>query len=201
MSSIKSDTETRILEATMAQLQSGGGEAVRMSDIAKAAGISRQAVYLHFPTRAALLIAATHHLDRIKDSEARLAASRAATSGRARLEAFIEAWATYIPEIYGMAKAFLALEHKDAAAAEAWGQRMQDMWEGCEAAVQALARDGDLAEGFTEAEASDLLWTLLSVRNWELLTKTRGWSQARYLEVLQESARRLLVKDLGADSR
>ncbi len=201
MSRDNSDTEDRILEATLAQLESGGGEAVRMSDIAKAAGISRQAVYLHFPTRAALLISATHHLDRIKESDARLAASRAATSGRARLEAFVEAWAGYIPEIYGVAKALLALEHKDAAAAEAWNERMQDMWEGCEAAVRALARDGDLAEGLSETEASDLLWTLLSVRNWELLTRTRGWSQDRYLKILQESARRVLVKEQGCPNR
>lgn len=194
MSSTQSETESRILDATLVLLESGGGEAVRMSDIAKAAGISRQAVYLHFPSRTALLIAATHHLDRRKGTEARLAPSRAAKTGRERLAAYVEAWATYIPEIYGMAKAFLARAEKDTAAAEAWDERMEDMREGCEAAVRALARDGDLADGFTEAEATDLLWTLLSVRNWELLTKTRGWPQERYLAAMQESARRLLVR-------
>ncbi len=194
MSSPESQTETRILEATLRLLESGGGEAVRMSDIAKAAGISRQAVYLHFPSRAALLIAATHHLDRKKDVEARLAPSRAAASGLERLEAYVGAWGTYIPEIYGMAKAFLALAPRDAAAAEAWTQRMEDMREGCEAAVRALARDDQLVEGLTEAEASDLLWTLLSVRNWELLRKERGWTQERYVEVVLESARLLLIR-------
>lgn len=31
------------------------GQGVRMGDIAKAAGISRQAIYLHFDTRTALM--------------------------------------------------------------------------------------------------------------------------------------------------
>jgi AcrR family transcriptional regulator len=43
-----------------------------MSDIAKAAGLSRQAVYLHFPNRAELLISATKHLDEKVDRRAAL---------------------------------------------------------------------------------------------------------------------------------
>ena len=54
-------TPARILDAALALLREGGP--VRMSDIAKAAGVSRQAVYLHFPTRAQLLIAAARRLD------------------------------------------------------------------------------------------------------------------------------------------
>lgn len=62
-----------------------------MSDIAKAVGISRQALYLHFPTRAELLIATTRHIDSVKNIDARLADSRVATSGRDRLVSFISA--------------------------------------------------------------------------------------------------------------
>ena len=104
MSSEKTDTRTRILQTTLQLLESGQGETVRMADIARKAGISRQAVYLHFATRAELLIATTFYLDELKDSEARLAASRSAASGVERLEAFIDAWGSYIPEVYGMAK-------------------------------------------------------------------------------------------------
>ena len=65
MSRRSSDTRHRILEATIARLESQGGAGVRMADIAKATGISRQAVYLHFATRAELLIAAARHLDAV----------------------------------------------------------------------------------------------------------------------------------------
>jgi AcrR family transcriptional regulator len=78
MSSPNPDTRKRILQATADLLTEGGGAGVRMSDIAKRAGISRQAVYLHFANRADLLIAATFYVDELKDSAARLAPSRAA---------------------------------------------------------------------------------------------------------------------------
>ncbi|MEO1505580.1 MAG: helix-turn-helix domain-containing protein, partial [Pseudomonadota bacterium] len=85
MSSAESDTRTRILQAAWRLLEEGAA-GVRMSDIAKAAGVSRQAVYLHFPTRAKLLIDTTRYVDEVKNIDDRLAASRAAT-GIDRLDA------------------------------------------------------------------------------------------------------------------
>lgn len=62
MSSKSLATRVRILKPSY-------GKSVRMSDSAKAAGLIRQAAYLHFPTRTKLLIAATQYLDEIKDEE------------------------------------------------------------------------------------------------------------------------------------
>lgn len=187
------DTRSRILTATLDLLSSGDGNAVRMTDIAKRAKVSRQAVYMHFNNRAELLEQATHYLDQVLDTDARLAPSRAAATGRARLDAFVAAWADYIPEIYGPARAFLDMERHDAEAAAAWAKRMEDMREGCEAAIRALAADGDLAPGLNPDSATDLLWTLLTIPNWEHLTQTRGWSQDRYRRDILIAARRLCL--------
>ena len=167
MSSIKPDTRTKILKSTWKLLESTTGDDVRMSDIAKQAGVSRQALYLHFPNRVDLLIATTRYLDEVKDVDGRLAASRSATTGLARLDAFIEAWGNYIPEIFGVAAALLAMQDKDPAAKEAWSNRMQAVREGCEAAVKALDRDGQLRPDLEREKAIDLLWTLSSVHNWQ----------------------------------
>ena len=193
------DTRTRILQAALELLESSGGKGVRVGDIAKQAGISRQALYLHFPTRAELLIAVTHYVDDLKGSDARLAPSRAATSGVERLDAFIEAWAAYIPEVYGVARALLAMRDTDEAAAEAWDKRMRDMREGCEAAIKALERDGMLSPAHHPDGATDILWTMLSVRNWEQLTITCGWPQERYVNALKTVARQIFVADKGGD--
>lgn len=45
----KIDTRTRILASTCKIMEKQHGINVKMSDIAKDAGISRQALYLHFP--------------------------------------------------------------------------------------------------------------------------------------------------------
>ena len=193
MSSAPNPTAEKILDAALSLLEADPPVRTRMSDIAKAAGVSRQAVYLHFPSRAALLTAAARRLDVVKQTDRRLAPSRAAATGRARLEAFIAAWTGYIPAIAGVARALLAMEATDPDAAAAWADRMRAFHEGCAAATAALARDGDLAPGRDAQTAADLLFALLSFRTWEELTQRRGWSQAAYAAEMQRSAARLLL--------
>ena len=194
MSSEELETRARILVATVAMLEEHGGRGVRMGDIAKAAGISRQAVYLHFASRAELLVAATRYLDDVLDVDRRLAASRAATSGVERLALYIECWGHYIPEIYGVAKALLLAQDTDAAAAVAWKDRMLAMRDGCRAAIDALHADGKLAPGWTPKRATDFLWTMLLVPNWENLTRECGWSTRQYVHWMKTVATRTFVK-------
>jgi len=185
VSSEAPETRKRILKATLELLESAPKKSVRMSDIAKRAGISRQALYLHFSTRAELLIATTFYLDDITGAEEKLVPSRTAKSGIERLDAFIEAWGAYLPEVYGLAKALLSMKDTDEAAAEAWNQRMQDMKEGCEAAILALQTDGTLSPEYSKEDATDILWTMLSVRNWEQLTVECGWPHEKYVTTLK----------------
>jgi len=193
MSRKNPNTRTRILDAAWTLLESGAARGVRMSDIAKAAGISRQALYLHFPSRAELLVATTRHVDEVKDVDARLAESRAAT-GPARLDAFIAAWGGYIPEVQGVLRALAAMMETDAEARAAYDDRMAAVRHGCAAAVAALGSEGGLTPDLSETEATDLLWALLSVETWGRLTRDCGWSQNRYVEVLQQTARAALLR-------
>ena len=193
MSSEKKDTHTKILEATWELLEGGQGVSVSMSDIAKKVGISRQAVYLHFPSRAELLIETTHYIDIINKVDQRLLASRAATSGVVRLDAFIEAAGNYIPLIFGVAKALDVMRESDEAARAAWDDRMGALRHGCQAAINALEKDGQLNATYTAKEATDVLASLIAIRNWEYYRVTCGWSQKRYVDGLQAQARAILV--------
>ncbi len=181
-------TRDRILDASLALLTGGSADKVRMTDVAKAAGISRQALYLHFRTRTELLVATTLHLDQIKGRDTRLAPVRAATTGMDRLRLWVQAWAGYIPEIHGLARALMVQADRDAEAAAAWAARMEDMHQGCRATVDMLARDGMLRPDLTPDRAADLLWMLLSVRNWEALCEARGWSQPDYAALVERLA-------------
>ncbi len=198
MSSPVLDTRNRLLHAAWTLLERGQGSGVRMTDIAKQAGITRQALYLHFSKRSELLIATTRYIDNVKGIDARLAASRSASSGAERLDAFIEAWGNYIPEIYGVAKALLAMKDNDQEAAAAWDDRMQAVRHGCEAAIRALEADQALCSELTAEEAIDVLWTMLSVRTWEHLTIDCGWPQNKYVETTKLLARRILIAGAAA---
>ncbi|NIY75040.1 TetR/AcrR family transcriptional regulator [Thalassospira sp. HF15] len=193
MSRDNAETRTRILNAAWELLEAHQGKEVRMSDIAKAAGISRQAVYLHFPTRAELLVATTRHVDEVKDVDARLRASRTANTGVERLAAFVEAWGNYIPEIHGVARALIAMQDSDDAAKLAWADRMRGLRQGFEAAIRALEGDGDLSADYSATEATDLLSSLLSVQTWEQLTQTCGWSQRQFVDHAKAMAVKLFV--------
>ena len=193
MSSEKNPTRTRILKAAWDLLESNPGVAARMSDIAKKAGVSRQALYLHFPNRTELFVATTKYMDEIYCVDEKLAPSRAATTGEDRLEAYVTAWAAYVPKIFGIAKTLIVMAETDDDAARAWSERMQDMREGCAAAVAALARDGALSSDYSETEATDLLWTLMSLQTWESLVVKCGWDQARYRDRILSLARSALV--------
>ncbi len=195
MSSENIETRTRILDATVRMLEEQGGRGVRMGDIAKAAGISRQAVYLHFSSRAELLEATTKYRDRLLDLDRRLAPSRAATSGVERLALYIEFWGHYIPEVYGVAKALLLAQDTDEAAAAAWQDRMLAMRDGCRAAIDALHADGKLAAEWTPKSATDALWTMLLVPNWENLTIECGWSTKQYVRWMKTQAKRTFVEE------
>lgn len=188
-------TRERILIATVEMLEQHGGRGVRMGDIAKAAGISRQAVYLHFASRADLLVAATKYLDEVLEIDRRLAPSRAATSGVERLALYIDCWGNYIPEIYGVAKALLLAQDTDEAAAAAWQDRMLAMRDGCRAAIDALYSDGMLAQGWTPTKATDFLWTMLLVPTWENLTGECGWSTQQYIRWMKAVAKRTFVEE------
>jgi len=197
MSSENIETRIRILDATVRMLEEHGGRGVRMGDIAETAGISRQAVYLHFASRAELLVAATRYLDEVLDVDRRLAPSRAATSGAERLALFIDCWGHYIPEIYGVAKALILAQDTDEAAAAAWNDRMLAMRDGCRAAIETLHSEGNLAPEWTPKRATDALWTMLLVPNWENLTRECGWSTRQYVRWMKTVAKRTFINELA----
>lgn len=191
-------TRTRILEATWRLIEERRGREVRMRDIADAAGISRQAVYDHFGSRTKLLVETTHYVDEVRGLRERRQRFQSATGGVERLEAYVEFWGNYIPEVYGMAKALLEARETEEAAAAAWDDRMGAVRESCHLTIEALHRDGILASGWSLEEAVDLMWTMLSVRNWEQLTIECGWPQDRYIGRMQELLKRVFVKEQGA---
>lgn len=196
MSRAQKDTRERLLEATWHLLERQRGQSVRLEDIAHASGVSRQALYLHFRSRADLFIATVRHVDAVLGMPERVVRiQQACKPGQAvrGVEELVAFWGTYLPEIYGLVKALLALRDTDEAAAAAWADRMQAFYQGCCFVVGQLARDEALAPIWTVESATDFFWALLSTEMWERLTIERGWSHVEYIERMQLAAKRVLL--------
>ena len=181
MSSEAADTKTRILEATWQLMEQHRGQGVSMGNIAQAAGISRQALYLHFASRTELVIATVNYVDERKGLAERLSQFHTATSGIELLEACVDVWGNYIPEIYGLAKALMTMRETDEAMAAAWNNSMNCLRDVCREIIEALEREGMLAPDWSRKEAIEMLWTMISINNWEQLTIECGWSTDQYV--------------------
>ena len=167
---------------------------LRMADVAKAAGVTRQTVYHHFANRTEMLIAAILHFGEQMDVEARLAPSRNAATGRAHLQAFNEGILAFYPVISPVRRSLMRLGAGDQDAVAAWDNRLIAMKEGCAAAVAALARDGDLTEAFTEERATDAYFAMLSMDAWAHCVLECGWSETDYLAHVQRMTASVLLR-------
>jgi AcrR family transcriptional regulator len=194
MSSGDPETRTRILEQTWHLMERSRGQEVRIEDIARAAGVSRQAVYLHFGSRAGLLIATARHVDAVKDAEQRVRLLREARGGAEALEALVDFWGNYMPEIHGLARALLAARETDEAAAAAWADRMQALRQSCNSVIRCLARDRLLAPEWTARQAGEALYGWISIEVWERLTEECGWSTREYITRMKATLRRAFIK-------
>ena len=175
-------------------MEQNHGQGVSVGDIARATGISRQAVYLHFPSRVDLLLETTRYVDQTLCVIEQYQKFCAAGSGVERLEAYVDFWGNYIPQIYGLAKAIMVAQETDEDAAAAWQLRMKDVRDGCCFVVNSLADEQALAPQWTPSEAIDMMWTMLLIPNWENLTLRSGWSQDQYIQWMKTSLKQLLVK-------
>ncbi len=163
-----------------------------MSDIAKAAGVSRQAIYLNFESRTDLMVATVQYGDQVNDAASQVQPWREAV-GVEKLEAWIKFWGNYLPQIFGVAKALMIAKESDEAAAAAWDDRMSDVRSNCRQTIASLSKAGVLAKPWRVDAATDALWVLLSVANYEQLTVTAQWSTKQYIKHMQTAAHRMLV--------
>lgn len=194
MSSLEKDTRTRILETTWKLLEAHPGRSLSMSEIAKASGVSRQALYLHFSSRTELLIATTHYVDEVKGLDQRLQNVEASGSGIEMLQAFIDTWGNYIPEIYAVSKALMMSKDNDEAAAAAWSEIMGCLHDVCLNIVQKLHNENKFSSDWNQSNAADLLWTMISIHNWEQLTVECRWSNDQYVSYITQTLIATLVR-------
>lgn len=193
MSSQQSDTKPKILAASLDLLEKNRGKNVRLEDVAKRAGVSRQAVYLHFQSRIGLMVATVQYADQVRHADKQVQPWRDAV-GKEKLEAWLAFWCHYIPQIYGVAKALLIMRDGDEAAAAAWNDRMTDIRKSCRKTIEELSKSGQLSAQWTVPIASDLLWSMLSIERWEQLTIDCGWSQKKYYKHVRALALKSFVR-------
>jgi AcrR family transcriptional regulator len=159
-----------------------------MSALARAVGISRQALYLHFPDRAQLMLALVAHVDEKEQLQAGLAAvtQAADAAGAIRAWAHVQTW--HNPKVAALARALDETRHADPAAAAAWADRMADRMRGAAFITERLRAEGRLDPTWTPTEAAVLLMELTSFHVWDDLVNDAKIPPGRYIEIITATA-------------
>ena len=191
------DTRDRILQATW-ELMPEMGTALRLVDVAARAGVSRQALYLHFGDRGGLLLALVAWADETLQLRALTERVWAAPTGVAALERMIDVHATYAPRIDAVARVLEVHGYQDPALATAWRDRMESRRGAHRQIIERLHKDGVLARGWTIDAATDLFYAVTMPSPWRELTQERHWSAKQYASRMKRLLRRALVADQPA---
>lgn len=174
------DTRNAILRSARTLLEEHGYHGVGLAEVARAAGLSRQAVYLHFGSKRGLLLALVDWVDQVEGLEELLTVARSAPSAIAALDAIVHLTAVYTPRIYRLAAVLEVARRSDPDFDAAWQDRMAHRRGNMGAVVKWLADAGELADGMSVKSGTDIVWTMLSVHVFEDLVVDRGWSTERY---------------------
>ncbi len=159
---MSTETGQRILDAALTCAQAGPD--FSMADVAAKAGLSRQAAYLHFPDRAALLTSLQAHARQELDP----AAMAQAPSARAALSDLIARLADDYPKLWPVLRA---------AGGETEAPERLAL---CQALAGRFREEGALAPHLSPATAADLLFSLMSPSVWHALVGARSWDAGRY---------------------
>lgn len=168
-------TRRELLDAAWGLIAERGAE-VSMAEIAAAVGVTRQSVYVHFGSRGGLLMALVRRADERGRIIERLTEALAVPEPGERLDRSLRAWLEFVVDIHPVALDLIRLRTQDADAALAWEDRMTDLLELFRALITSIAAQGALAPGWSEEQATDVLWATCSVQTWALLVRDRGWS-------------------------
>lgn len=188
---------TAILNAARRLFENKDFMAVTLDEVARKAGVSRQAVYVNFGSRAGLLVALVGYVDEIGGLQAKIDQVLDNPTAVGALEALVDLRARYAPSIFRLATYVDAARRFDADAEATWQDRMRYRHANSRAVARRLAAERVLAAGWTEADAADLIWSLTSIRTYEDLVIDRGWSLNRY----RQRVKAMLVGVLTSASR
>jgi AcrR family transcriptional regulator len=177
-------TRAALLAATHAILEERGFEALTMTAVAERAGVTRRAVYMHFPTRSALVGELFDYVAQVEGLAASLEHVWTAPDAVSALDEWAAHLARYHPRLLTVDRAVQRVWRDDPDAAAHRARVVKAKLTNCRRLAKWLAEEGRLAPGWTTASATDMLFALIASDVIEALIVDRRWSRARLAEHL-----------------
>lgn len=189
------DPETRARMLTVAwELIAERGTSLKLSEVAERAGVSRQAVYLHFGDRSGLLLALVQYMDDTIALGDSLADVFAAPTGAELIERAMRVNTEFWTAVRPVAQVLEAAQYDDEALGTAWRDRMQLRQTVFSRMAQQIADHDELADHWTTDDAAAILYAVAHFDTWRELTSHLGWSGDHYVAMTVRLLRHSLLK-------
>lgn len=187
-------TRERILASAWKIIDEKGEAAATMKAVAKLAGVSRQAVYLHFADRSHLLSSLSDYVDEMMGLRGWMKDVEALEGGAQMLRRIAETRAKRSRVMASLVRSIESDRFRDEAAAAAWRRRhdLNIAWM-ANTVVRRLAAEGEVHPSWDHKQAATLLVTLFSFRAWDDLTQACDWPEETYVEILTSTAMSILA--------
>ncbi len=184
------ETRTQILEAARAVFEELGYYDASLGAVAKSAGVSRQAIYLHFPSKAELLTALHLHIFATDVAPAiERHPSKEAVSALDALDAMIAVDVEVAAKVWRVHEALQMARRQHPEVEETLRPREQEHYGELLDLGRRLKREGSLPRNIRAGSFADMLWGLMSVGTYRSLVIERGWSLDRYRRWVRSTIR------------
>lgn len=174
-------TRERILSAAWQIARERGSVEFTLAEVATMAGVSRQALYLHFDSRTGLLVEMARRIDHSTGFVSRIAATRKAPA-LTGFEKVLRLWYRHLDEILPVARALEAAAITGAEGAKAYHDRMQAWRDTLRISVEALDGAGLLRPQWSVEDAADWVWARTQPGIYDDLVRRRGWPAGKVAE-------------------
>ena len=161
-----------------------------LAAVAKAAGVSRQAIYLHFPSKVELLTALHLHIfatDVVPVLE-RHPVTDAMTAWEA-IDATIAVDVEVADKVWRIHEALTMARRQHPEVDQTLIPREEEHYEGLLDVGRRLERDGALPPTMPVGLFTDMLWGLLNLGTFRNLVVERGWSLEQYRDWVRDTIR------------
>jgi AcrR family transcriptional regulator len=179
-------TRRRITDAATELFVATGYGTTTLEQIAERAGVAVQTVYFHFGNKRTVLKESVDIAAVGDDEPVPLLDRPWLVKLRAEPDArrVIALWVRSSREIFGRIAPIMQVVRDAAGAdpdmAEQWATNREQRLVALRVLAELVADRGRLRPGLTIAGATDVIYTLLSIEVYSLLTADRGWSPARW---------------------
>jgi AcrR family transcriptional regulator len=189
-SSGKPETRTQILEAARGLFEELGYYGAGLGAVATKAGVSRQAIYLHFPSKAELLTALHLHIfaTDVAPAMERHPLTDEMTALDA-LDATIAIDVVVASKVWRIHEALTTARRQHPEVEETLRPREEERYGQLLDLGHRLKREGELPPKVRPGMFADMLWGLVSVGTYTSLVNERGWSLGRYERWVRDTIR------------